>query len=211
MNYSDSTFYFDFEHPTIQQIIENYKSSQLSKSEITIELYNYVRNHWRYDSFNINFKNESYKASFIADRTSGNCVEKSIVLIACLRGLGIPARLHLGKVKNHIAVERLTKKLGTNELTPHGMVNAYLNGEWLKKSPAFNKELCELYNVEPLEFDGISNSFLQQCNNDGNEFMEYIENYGHFEGVPVDFMVQNLKDNYPVIFFANPERMEYQL
>jgi transglutaminase-like putative cysteine protease len=211
MNYSDYTFYFDFEHPTIQQIIENYKSSQLSKSEITIELYNYVRNHWRYDSFNINFKNESYKASFIADRTSGNCVEKSIVLIACLRGLGIPARLHLSKVKNHIAVERLTKKLGTNELTPHGMINAYLNGEWLKKSPAFNKELCELYNVEPLEFDGISNSFLQQCNNDGNEFMEYIENYGHFEGVPVDFMVQNLKDNYPVIFFVNPERMEYQL
>ena len=211
MNYSDSTFYFDFEHPTIQQIIENYKSSQLSKSEITIELYNYVRNHWRYDPFNINFKNESYKASFIADRTSGNCVEKSIVLIAYLRGLGIPARLHLGKVKNHIAVERLTKKLGTNELTPHGMVNAYLNGELLKKSPAFNKELCELYNVEPLEFDGISNSFLQQYNNDGNEFMEYIENYGHFEGVPVDFMVQNLKDNYPVIFFANPERMEYQL
>lgn len=211
MNYLDSTFYFDFEHPTIQQIIENYKSSQLSKSEITVELYNYVRDHWRYDPFNISFENEKYKASFIAERPTGNCVEKSIVLIACLRGLGIPARLLLGKVKNHIAVERLTKKLGTNELTPHGMVNVYLNGEWLKMSPAFNKELCELYNVEPLEFDGKSNSFLQQYNNDGNEFMEYIEDYGHFEDVPVDFMVQNLKDNYPEIFSADPERTEYQL
>ena len=211
MNYLDSTFYFDFEHPAIRQIIENYKSSQFSKREITVELYNYVRDYWRYDPFNISFKNESYKASFIANRTSGNCVEKSIVLIECFRGLGIPARLHLGKVKNHIAVERLTKKLGTNELTPHGMVNAYLNGKWLKMSPAFNKELCELYNVEPLEFDGFSNSFLQQYNNDGNEFMEYIEDYGHFEDVPVDFMVQNLKDNYPEIFSVNPERMEYQL
>ena len=211
MNYSDFTFYFDFEHPSIQQIIKPYKSSQLSKREITVELYNYVRDHWRYDPFNISFEKEKYKASFIAERPSGNCVEKSIVLIACLRGLGIPSRLHLGKVKNHIAVERLTKKLGTNELTPHGMVNVYLNGDWLKMSPAFNKELCELYNVEPLEFDGKSNSFLQQYNNDGNEFMEYIEDYGHFEDVPVDFMVQNLKDNYPEIFLVDPERTEYQL
>ena len=66
---------------------------------------------------------EKYRASIIAQRNTGNCVDKSIILIASLRALGIPARLHLGKVKNHIAVERLIEKLGSNELTPHGMVN----------------------------------------------------------------------------------------
>ena len=35
------------------------------------------------------------------------------------------------QVKNHIAVERLTEKFGSNELTPHGMVNVQLNGQWL--------------------------------------------------------------------------------
>jgi hypothetical protein len=60
----------------------------------------------------ISLSKEKYKSSHIAKKQSGNCVEKSIILIACLRALGIPARLHLGKVKNHIAVERLTENLG---------------------------------------------------------------------------------------------------
>ncbi len=209
MKYSETTFFFDTQSKEIQDIIADFQSSSLSKKEITIGLYNFVRDHWRYNPFKISFVKENYKASEIAKRDSGNCIEKSIVLITCLRALDIPARLHLGKVKNHIAVESLTKKLGTNELTPHGMVNVYLNGKWLKMSPAFNKELCEKFKVEPLEFDGENNSFLQQYNSYGDEFMEYIKDYGFFEDVPIDFMIQNLKDNYPKIFKEDDTIKEY--
>ena len=118
-------------------------------------------------------------------------MEKSIILIACLRALGIPARLHLEKVKNHIAVERLTEKFGSNELTPHGMVNVYLDKKWLKMSPAFNKSLCVKLNVEPLDFDGENNSFLQQYNSEGSRFMEYVDDYGYFDDVPLEFMIKN--------------------
>lgn len=72
-------------------------------------------------------------------------MDKSIVLIVCLRALGIPARIHLAKVKNHIGVERLTEKFGTNELTNHGMVNVYIDGKWLKISPAFNASMCKMF------------------------------------------------------------------
>ncbi|MAD96571.1 MAG: transglutaminase [Flavobacteriaceae bacterium] len=209
MDYSKSTFFFDTQSKEIQDIIADYQSNSLSKKEITIGLYNFVRDHWRYNPFKISFVKENYKASEIAKRDQGNCIEKSIILITCLRALGIPARLHLGKVKNHIAVESLTKKLGTNELTPHGMVNVFLDGKWLKMSPAFNKELCERFQVEPLEFDGENNSFLQQYNSHGDEFMEYIEDYGFFEDVPIDFMIQNLKDNYPKIFKNDDKVKEY--
>ena len=91
-------------------------------------------------------------------------IEKAIVLIACLRALGVPARLRLAKVTNHIAVERLTERLGTNVLTPHGMVDVFLNGKWVKATPAFNKELCEKCDVEPLEFDGTEDSMFQEFN-----------------------------------------------
>jgi transglutaminase-like putative cysteine protease len=138
-------------------------------------------------------------------------VEKSILLIACLRGLGIPARLHLGKVKNHIAVERLIEKFGSNELTPHGMVNIYINGRWLKASPAFNKTLCEKFNVEPLDFDGENSSFLQQYNSEGSLFMEYLEDYGPFEDVPLEFIKQNVREHYPHIFGADENLTEFRL
>ena len=183
----------------------------MNKKELAISVYNMVRDNWMYDPYTISLNQENYRASLIARKPSGNCVEKSILLIACFRGLGIPARLHLGKVKNHIAVERLTEKFGSNELTPHGMVNVYLKGQWLKLSPAFNASLCKKFNVEPLEFDGENNSFLQQYNSAGSLFMEYIEDYGHFEDVPLDFMKSNIKSHYPHIFDTGQDITEFKL
>lgn len=166
---------------------------------------------WRYDPYTISLRKEDYRASVIAKKTSGNCVEKSILLISCLRALGIPAQLHLGKVKNHIAAERLVEKFGSNELTPHGMVNVYLNGRWLKLSPAFNSALCALFQVQPLAFDGEHDLFLQQFNAVGDLFMEYTDDYGHFEDVPMSFMIELLRAHYPHIFDVDHNRTLYRV
>ncbi|WP_046743327.1 transglutaminase-like domain-containing protein [Kordia zhangzhouensis] len=211
MNYLKNTYYFDYESEVIQQLIVAYKDDAMSHKDKAINLYNKVRDHWKYAPYNISFSKENYKASIIAQKKSGNCVEKSILLIACLRAVGIPARLHLGKVKNHIAVERLIEKFGSNELTPHGMVNVYLNSKWLKLSPAFNASLCEKFNVAPLVFDGEHHSFLQSYNNEGNLFMEYTDDYGHFEDVPLDFMKKNIKEHYPHIFDVDENMTEFKL
>ena len=211
MTYLKSTYYFDFENESVQKLISEFKKDSLSDKEKTIGIYIKVRDNWKYDPYSISLSKEKYKSSYIAEKQSGNCVEKSIILIACLRALGIPARLHLGKVKNHIAVERLTEKFGSNELTPHGMVNVHLDNKWLKISPAFNRSLCEKLNVEPLEFDGENNSFLQAYNSEGTRFMEYLDDYGYFEDVPLDFMIRNIKEHYPNIFDTNEKITEFKL
>ncbi len=211
MKYLESTYYFDYENESVQKLISEYENETLSDKEKTIRIYIKVRDYWKYDPYSISLSKEKYKSSYIAKKLTGNCVEKSIILISSLRGLGIPARLHLAKVKNHIAVERLTEKFGSNELTPHGMVSVYLDNNWLKMSPAFNKSLCEKLNVEPLEFDGENNSFLQQFNSEGNRFMEYIDDYGYFEDVPLDFMISNIKEHYPHIFDTNEKITEFKL
>jgi transglutaminase-like putative cysteine protease len=211
MNYLEPTFYFDYGNEAIQDLIAEFQNPSLSDKEKAIGLYLKVRDGWKYNPYHISLAREKFKASVIAKKSTGNCVEKSILLIACLRGVGIPARLHLGKVKNHIAVERLTEKFGSNELTPHGMVNICLNEKWLKASPAFNKSLCEKFNVAPLDFDGENNSFLQQYNREGRLFMEYTADYGHFEDVPVEFMKKNIKEHYPHIFDREEDRTEFYL
>ncbi|WP_062062861.1 transglutaminase-like domain-containing protein [Aquimarina longa] len=211
MDYLVSTYYFDYKSDEIQQLIAELKTDTLSKKEKTIRLYLKVRDSWRYDPYSLSFSKENFKASNIAKKSKGHCVEKSIILIACLRAIGIPARLHLGKVKNHIGVERLTEKFGTNILTPHGMVNVFLNDRWLKLSPAFNKSMCRICNVEPLEFNGENSSFLQQFNSQGNLFMEYLDDYGHFEDVPLEFMINNAKEHYPHIFDTKENITEFKL
>lgn len=211
MNYLEPTFYFDFENKVIQNLIAEFNDQSVSDKQKTIGLYLKVRDGWKYDPYSISLSKENFRASTIAQKSTGNCVEKSILLIAGLRGLGIPARLHLGKVKNHIAVERLTQKFGSNELTPHGMVNVYLNNKWLKMSPAFNESLCEKFKVAPLGFDGENDSFLQQYNREGSLFMEYTEDYGYFEDVPVEFMKQNIKEHYPHIFDTDDPVTDFKL
>ncbi|MBF4984742.1 transglutaminase family protein [Nonlabens mediterrranea] len=211
MNYLKSTYFFDFEKEVIQNLISDLKSEAISNQHKTIAIYTRVRDQWRYDPYQISLLKDKYQSSHIAQKQSGNCIEKSILLISCLRALNIPARLHLGKVKNHIAVERLTEKFGSNELTPHGMVNVFLNDKWLKMSPAFNTTLCTRLNVEPLEFDGETDSFLQKYNSHGTLFMEYTDDYGHFEDVPLEFMKENIKEHYPHIFNTSEETTEFNL
>lgn len=211
MNYTEASYYFDVNNAAIQKLIADYKDNSISDKEKTIALYTKVRDSLKYDPYNISLAKENFRASVIAQKTTGNCVEKSVLLIACLRALGIPARLHLGKVKNHIAVEILTEKFGSNELTPHGMVGVFLNDKWLKMSPSFNASLCIKLNVQPLDFDGENSSFLQQYNDEGNLFMEYTADYGFFEDVPIDFMKSNIKEHYPHIFDMNKTSTEFKL
>ena len=78
-------------------------------------------------------------------------------------------------------------------------------------SPAFNKSLCKKLNVDPLEFDGENSSFLQQYNGEGTLFMEYLDDYGYFEDVPIDFMIRNLKEHYPNIFDTNEKITKFKL
>ncbi|WP_370001199.1 transglutaminase family protein [Winogradskyella sp.] len=209
MNYLEPTQFIDYDTEVIQELVKPYKG--LPDKSKSIALYERVRDAWRYDPYTIRLDENNFKASVIAQRSAGNCVEKSILLVACYRAVGLPARLHLGKVKNHIAVERLTEKFGSNELTPHGMVNVKLNDKWLKLSPAFNVELCHKFNVDVLDFDGEHDSFLQAFNSDGDQFMEYTEDYGFFDDVPLEFMKQNIREHYPHIFKADESIREFRL
>lgn len=211
MDYLSSTYFFDYESEEIQELVSEYKKPFLSAKEKTKLLYLKIRDSWRYHPYTLSFSRENYKASVISKKTKGHCVDKSILLIACLRALGIPARIHLAKVKNHIGVERLIQKFGSNELTNHGMVNVLLNGKWVKLSPAFNASMCKMFNVEPLDFDGEKDSVLQEFNKEGDLFMEYIEDYGHFKDVPVEFIFKNVREHYPHIFDNGSNQTEFEL
>lgn len=211
------TAYFDYESPAMQDLLKELENTDsvgsegLAQQQIrqACQLYLLVRDRYRYNPYRISFRPERYVASNLVTRTEGHCIDKSIILIAGLRALEIPARLRLAKVKNHIGVERLVEKFGTNVMTPHGMVDVFLNGKWIKASPAFNQELCEKCNVEPLDFDGIHDSVFQEYDRTGGQFMDYLEDYGSFDEVPIDFIKNNIVAHYPQVLklFAGQDEL----
>ncbi len=193
--YLQETYYFDFSDNAIQELVEGLKS--LPTHEQIGELFIKIRDGWRYNPFVIYMSKEKYKASFIVSNQEGHCIDKSSLFIAGLRALGIPARLRLAKVVNHIAAEGLTDKLGTHYIAPHGIAEVYVNGHWLKASTAFNQTLCEKFNVDALYFDGTVDAMLQPYNRNDQQYMEYVEDYGHFKDVPYEFILETFKTQYP--------------
>lgn len=199
MSYTEKTYYYDYDSPIIKDLIKRYEHLT-SEQDIIEQLYIEVRDNWRYQPFNIGLTKAHFKASNIAKKPYGHCIDKAILFITTLRAFDIPSRLHLAKVSNHIATERLELIIGTNELAPHGLVDVFHNGKWVKCSPAFNKELCDLYHVDVLDFNGTSDAVLQEYNKKDQKFMTYLEDYGHFEDVPLDFIKATFKANYPGLY-----------
>ncbi len=197
-NYIRATYFFDYECTEIQNLISGLDT--LSTQEKITQLYLKVRDGWKYNPYVVTLEKQTYKASHIYNKPEAHCIDKAILYVAGLRALKIPARIRLAKVSNHIAVERLVEKMGTNEIAPHGLAEVYFNKQWVKCSPAFNKELCEMYRVAPLAFDGTKDSVFQEYNDDNKKFMEYVEEYGSFDDVPLQFIIDTFRKNYPQLY-----------
>lgn len=199
--YTKPTFHFNYLNDNIQNIYLKLKGNEiLSKKEFAIKAYNFVRDTWPYNPYRFSLINDDWKASEIVTHKTGHCLDKAIILITLLRAHSIPSRLGLAKVKNHIAIDDILKKFGSDVLVPHGYVEVFLTNKWIKVTPAFNKELCEMLKVNTLEFDGEHNSMFQEFDQTGTRiFMEYLEDYGIFNEVPLTYMLQLMTTHYPSI------------
>ena len=196
--YLEKTKHLDYSSIAIQNLIKPYLQLSSDK-EKAIKLYYDVRDRFLYDPYHLNLTPSHLKASIILEKKRAWCVEKSIVLAAALRALDIPTRLGYGIVVNHIGVEKLTKMLRTDKIVFHGYVDVFLNGKWVKTTPAFDKTVCRMSGVPPLDWDGEKDAMFQAYSGD-QKFMEYTHFYGTFDDVPVELMNAEMKKYYPHLF-----------
>ncbi len=200
--YLEATYFLDCEHESVRRFAEENSSKGASALEKAVQLYYAVRDGFIYYPYLFDLRRESLKASNLLKKTDCNCIEKAIILAASARAVAIPSRLSFYIVKNHIAAEKIERILQTNELVFHGVTEFYLNDKWVKATPAFNYQLCKFFNVEPLEFDGSHDAIFQQYDSAGNQFMEYLHDYGSYADMPYDKCIAELKRHYPHLFSA---------
>lgn len=195
--YLKAGYFTESDHPEIVKLAGQICINMESDRDKAVALYYYVRDHWQYNPYKIDLRPSALKASDLLNRDYGYCVEKANLLTALARAEGIPARLGFANVRNHLGTARLEKILQTDLLVFHGYTEFFLEGHWVKATPAFNKKLCDLLHVEPLEFDGRSDSQFQQATADGQKFMEYVHDYGSFAELPRELFISELKRHYP--------------
>lgn len=198
--YLTATYFIDKDHPDIIAFSKQHAKEDQSDLDQAVSLYYAVRDLIRYNPYSIEPVKDSIKASAVLAKKEGYCVAKAVLLAACLRSQGIPCRLGFADVKNHLNTERLKALMQTDLFVWHGFTEIYLDGKWVKATPAFNLTLCEAFNVKPLEFDGTSDSIFHPFDNLGNRHMEYVTDHGSFDDLPWDRALAAMKQAYPKYF-----------
>jgi hypothetical protein len=98
-----------------------------------------VREAIRYNPYTFSRDPHTLSASFALAAGESYCVPKATSLAACARHCGIPARIGLADVRNHLSTPRLLALLKSDVFAMHGYTELYLNGRWVKATPAFNR------------------------------------------------------------------------
>lgn len=183
------------------KIIIDYAMSAIGDTEYSpvtkaIKLYYAVRDAIWYDPYIPFYRPEHYQASRVLKNGRAFCIGKAGLLCAMGRVCGVPSRVGFADVRNHLATRQLLDYLGSDIFAFHGFTEFYLQGRWVKATPAFNKELCRKARVTPLEFNGKEDSIFQPYNEEKKMFMEYVKNHGTFADIPVDRILESWKAVY---------------
>ncbi len=188
--------FVDSDAPGIVAYAERVADGAGDDVEKARRLYLAVRDDLRYDPYRLGRGPEDFRASRTLERGYGFCVTKAAVLAAVARAQGLPARLGFADVRNHLTTPRLQAAMGTDVFAYHGFTELYLGGKWVKATPAFNKSLCRMARIQPLEFDGEHDSIYHPLDLDGRRHMEYLRYRGVYLDIPFEEMMAGLLEFY---------------
>lgn len=194
----------NFAHPSVQGFLDEYSVASETPIATAVSLYYAVRDQFRYDPYQLDLTVSGMRASSTVEKGYGWCVSKAVLLAACCRGRGIPARLGFGDVRNHLSTERLRRLMKTDIFYWHGYTEIFLDGCWYKATPAFNETLCTRFRIKALEFNGRKDSVFHPFDEDGNRHMEYVHERGSYADLPLDEIRATFQEHYSLLLRQKP-------
>ena len=193
------TALIDSDHPAVVAFAHAHAQGNDDR-ERAVSLYYAVRDEIRYDPYRVNLSPAGMRASTAVESGFGWCVPKAALLAAVARVAGIPARVAYADVRNHLSTERMRQTMQTDLFIWHGYTDLWIDGAWRKATPAFNLSLCERFGLLPLEFNGHDDSIYHPFDKSGNRHMEYVNQRGAFDEMPLATIVSDFQRVYPYWF-----------
>lgn len=184
--YLQPTFTFDSDSEPIREKAQQLTQGLTDPMEKAKAIFYFVRDGISYNLYVKKHMPEHFQASSTLLRGKGYCVQKSVLLIALARAVGIPARLGCAKIKNHLLSQKVMNILQSNIFPWHGYAELYLDGTWVKATPAFDLKMCQDNKLVPVEFDGRSNAMFPEYSQEGKPHIEYLLDRGPYDDIPLE-------------------------
>ena len=190
------TYFLDAEAGPVVDLARSVTASCEGDASRAAALFAEIRDRIWYDPHDISREPADHRASAVLAGRQRWCVPKSVLLSTACRAVGIPARLGFADVRNHLQSNALRERMGTDIFYWHGYSVLWIDGQWRKASPAFNRELCERFGTEPLDFDGRDDALLHAHAGDGSRYMEYLDHRGIYRDLPLDEIFASFDELY---------------
>ena len=189
--------FIDSDSPAVADFAHGITAGTSDEPERVLRLYRAVRDYITYDPY-VDFADPlNYRASSVLARRRAFCIGKAALLAACIRAVGTPARVGYADVKNHLTSPRLYERIKGDVFIWHSYAEIFIADRWVKATPAFDGALCERLGIEPLDFDGKSDSLFHAFDREGRRHMEYLRDRGVFSDVPFETILADFRVAYP--------------
>jgi transglutaminase-like putative cysteine protease len=125
--YLEKSLYCDVDHPTVAGLAKELAFGEPDPTHIALAAFNHIRDHIRFG-----FDLVQVKASETLAKGYGVCWNKSLLLVALLRGNKIPARMAYQPVKREFMRPAMGDAFQTlTETINHCFTQVHLKGEWV--------------------------------------------------------------------------------
>jgi hypothetical protein len=104
--------------------------------------------------------------------------------------------LGFADIRNHGASREVVEQMGTNMFTFHGFVEFFLEGRWVRATPAFDPAVCEKHNIALVVFNGREDAVFPSHDRNGNRYVEYMRYHGSFADLPLEDLMQAFRKTY---------------
>ena len=198
--YLKSTKFLESDSQPVREFATRATEGATGEIAKAVALYYAIRDGIRYDPYVMATDPEQYRASVVARLPAAYCIQKAILLGATARAIGVPSRLGFADVRNHLTSPKLRETMGSDLFVYHGYTELFLEGRWVKATPAFNLGLCQRFGVLPLEFDGRHDSIFHPFDAENRKHMEYVRSHGSFAEFPFEQVMEAFRREYPSLF-----------
>jgi len=178
------TKFLDFDKSRVRNKANKIVDNINDPKEKAIALFYWVRDKIRYNQYGFYMIPANFKASVTIRRKNGFCVSKAILLSAMARSVNIPARIHLADIINHKIPQKIIDWMKTDVFLFHGYSELFISGKWVKATPVFDKVTSKRGGYPLVEFDGEHDALLASHDQNGNRFVEYINDRGTYADLP---------------------------
>ena len=111
--YLQSTPTINYDDPAVADFASKNAGDSTEPRKQAVRFFYAVRDGIRYDPYTVELTIEGLRASTTLEKGRAWCVPKAILLAACCRSAGIPARLGFADVRNHLSTARMREWMKT--------------------------------------------------------------------------------------------------